>query len=115
MSRQLDFDEAVPVDRGDHEPALVVDIEGFEVRWTCCWSLRGAQKVDLHKISVLALAQQYLAFIEQARRFRLESPPIYLVMAAWLAFLKSSCCCPPSRPRTGNLPARNWPACWRSG
>jgi segregation and condensation protein A len=47
------------------------------------------QKVDLHKISVLALADQYLSFIETARRFRLELAADYLVMAAWLAYLKS--------------------------
>ena len=47
------------------------------------------QKVDLHKISILALAEQYLAFIEAARRLRLELAADYLVMAAWLAYLKS--------------------------
>ena len=47
------------------------------------------QKVDLAKISILALADQYLAFIEEARRLRLELAADYLVMAAWLAYLKS--------------------------
>jgi segregation and condensation protein A len=47
------------------------------------------QKVDLHKISILALADQYLAFVEHARRMRLELAADYLVMAAWLAYLKS--------------------------
>ena len=89
MSRQLDFDEAVPVDRGDHEPALIVDIDGFAGPLDLLLELARRQKVDLHKISVLALAEQYLAFIEQARRFRLEFAADYLVMAAWLAFLKS--------------------------
>jgi segregation and condensation protein A len=89
MSRQLDFDEAVPVDRGDHEPALIVDIDGFAGPLDLLLELARRQKVDLHKISVLALAEQYLAFIEQARRFRLELAADYLVMAAWLAFLKS--------------------------
>ena len=58
-------------------------------RSTCCCILARHQKVDLARISVLALAEQYLAFIEKVRALRLEIAADYLVMAAWLAFLKS--------------------------
>ena len=68
---------------------LVVDVEGFEGPLDLLLALARTQKVDLAKISVLALAQQYLDFISEARRLRLEVAADYLVMAAWLAFLKS--------------------------
>ncbi len=68
---------------------LVVDVEGFEGPLDLLLTLARTQKVDLAKISVLALAQQYLDFIAEARRLRLEIAADYLVMAAWLAFLKS--------------------------
>ena len=68
---------------------LVVDVEGFEGPLDLLLALARTQKVDLARISVLALAQQYLDFINEARRLRLEIAADYLVMAAWLAFLKS--------------------------
>jgi segregation and condensation protein A len=71
------------------EPALVVDVEGFEGPLDLLLTLARQQKVDLAKISILALADQYLAFIEAARQLRLELAADYLVMAAWLAYLKS--------------------------
>ena len=71
------------------EKALVVDVEGFEGPLDLLLTLARQQKVDLAKISILALADQYLAFIEEARRLRLELAADYLVMAAWLAYLKS--------------------------
>jgi segregation and condensation protein A len=74
------------VEAGDQ---LVVDVEGFEGPLDLLLALARTQKVDLAKISVLALAQQYLDFISEARRLRLEIAADYLVMAAWLAFLKS--------------------------
>lgn len=76
---------------GDHsdEPALVVDVEGYEGPLDLLLALARQQKVDLAKISILALADQYLAFIEEARKVRLEIAADYLVMAAWLAYLKS--------------------------
>ena len=67
----------------------MVDVEGFEGPLDLLLALARTQKVDLAKISVLALAQQYLDFIAEARRLRLEIAADYLVMAAWLAFLKS--------------------------
>ena len=76
-------------DRASGEPALVVDVAGFEGPLDLLLHLARTQKVDLARISVLALAEQYLAFVDQARRLRLEIAADYLVMAAWLAFLKS--------------------------
>jgi segregation and condensation protein A len=89
LARQLPFEEPVQIDRGDTEPLFRVDIDGFEGPLDLLLELARRQKVDLHKISVLALAEQYLAYIEAARRFRLELAADYLVMAAWLAYLKS--------------------------
>jgi len=76
-------------ERSSEEPALVIDVEGFEGPLDLLLMLARQQKVDLAKISILALADQYLAFIEQARKLRLEIAADYLVMAAWLAYLKS--------------------------
>jgi segregation and condensation protein A len=83
------FNEDAPLDRGEAEPAFLVDLDGFEGPLDLLLELARRQKVDLHKISVLALAEQYLCFIEEARRVRLELAADYLVMAAWLAYLKS--------------------------
>lgn len=77
------------VERGESEPALVVDVDGFEGPLDLLLTLARQQKVDLARISILALADQYLTFIEQARALRLELAADYLVMAAWLAYLKS--------------------------
>jgi segregation and condensation protein A len=71
------------------EDCLVVDVGGFEGPLDLLLQLARDQKVDLIKISILALAEQYLAFIEAARRLRIEIAADYLVMAAWLAYLKS--------------------------
>ncbi|MDX3925445.1 MAG: ScpA family protein [Shinella sp.] len=75
--------------RGTHEESLVVDIAGFEGPLDLLLHLARTQKVDLARISVLALAEQYLAFVESARQVRIELAADYLVMAAWLAYLKS--------------------------
>ncbi|NKB22189.1 MAG: segregation/condensation protein A [Alphaproteobacteria bacterium] len=69
--------------------ALVVDLEGYEGPIDMLLVLARQQKVDLLNISILQLAEQYLRFIEEARRLRLEIAADYLVMAAWLAYLKS--------------------------
>jgi segregation and condensation protein A len=70
-------------------PALVVDVGGFEGPLDLLLALARNQQVDLSKISILALADQYLAFIDQARDLKIEIAADYLVMAAWLAYLKS--------------------------
>jgi len=81
--------EAEGVELASDEPALVVDVEGFEGPLDLLLTLARRQKVDLARISILALADQYLTFIEAARKLRLELAADYLVMAAWLAYLKS--------------------------
>ena len=68
---------------------FVVDLEGFEGPIDLLLSLAREQKVDLARISILALAEQYLAYIQRARDLQLELAADYLVMAAWLAYLKS--------------------------
>ena len=83
------FSEDAPQDRGSDEPTLIVDVEGFEGPLDLLLALARQQKVDLARISILALANQYLAFVEQSRLMRLELAADYLVMAAWLAYLKS--------------------------
>ena len=83
-----EFEAQLP-ERATDEPALVVDVEGFEGPLDLLLTLARQQKVDLSKISILALADQYIAFIEAARKMRLELAADYLVMAAWLAYLKS--------------------------
>ncbi|KQZ55379.1 chromosome segregation protein ScpA [Rhizobium sp. Root149] len=75
--------------RGVSEAALVIDVGGFEGPLDLLLHLARNQKVDLARISVLALAEQYLEFVESARRVRIELAADYLVMAAWLAYLKS--------------------------
>jgi segregation and condensation protein A len=87
----LPFDAGRPVAAPvtETEPELVVDVGGFEGPLDLLLVLARQQKVDLAKISILALAEQYLAFIEEARKLRLELAADYLVMAAWLAYLKS--------------------------
>lgn len=86
---QLKFEGEFVTERAADEPALVVDVEGFEGPLDLLLMLARQQKVDLAKISILALADQYLTFIEAARKLRLEVAADYLVMAAWLAYLKS--------------------------
>lgn len=88
-------------DRGVTDPEMIVDVEGFEGPLDLLLTLARQQKVDLHKISILALADQYLMFIEQARKVRLELAADYLVMAAWLAYLKSRLLLPEAAPGEG--------------
>jgi segregation and condensation protein A len=89
MGDEVTFEADFVGERTAGDPTLVVDVEGFEGPLDLLLTLARQQKVDLTKISILALADQYLAFIEEARRLRLELAADYLVMAAWLAYLKS--------------------------
>ena len=73
----------------DDDGQLLLDLDGYGGPIDVLLSLARDQKVDLTKISILALAEQYLAFIERARKLRLELAADYLVMASWLAYLKS--------------------------
>lgn len=81
--------------------ALIVDVDGFEGPLDLLLTLSRTQKVDLRQISVLALAEQYLKFVEEARKLRIELAADYLVMAAWLAFLKSRLLLPPDPEEDG--------------
>lgn len=95
MSDAFEEDRPVRVaDRLEAE-ALIVDVDGFEGPLDLLLTLGRTQKVDLRRISILQLAQQYLVFVEQARALRLELAADYLVMAAWLAYLKSRLLLPP--------------------
>ena len=86
------------------EEALVVSLDGFAGPLDVLLALARTQKVDLAKISVLALAEQYLGFIAHARKLRLELAADYLVMAAWLAYLKSKLLLP-REPSTADQPS----------
>ena len=77
------------VEPDDVGQALVIDVDGFEGPLDLLLALARTQKVDLTHISILALAEQYLTYVEKARSLRLELAADYLVMAAWLAYLKS--------------------------
>ena len=99
MQEELFYHQAV-AERVAAE-TLIVDVDGFEGPLDLLLSLSRAQKVDLRKISVLDLAVQYLGFIEKARELRIELAADYLVMAAWLAFLKSRLLLPPDPTMAG--------------
>jgi segregation and condensation protein A len=81
--------------------ALVVDVDGFEGPLDLLLALARTQRVDLRRISILKLAEQYLGFVEAAKRLRIELAADYLVMAAWLAFLKSRLLLPPDPSEEG--------------
>ncbi|MDV7144427.1 ScpA family protein [Tropicimonas sp. TH_r6] len=81
--------------------ALIVDVDGYEGPLDLLLTLARTQKVDLLKISVLKLAEQYLSFVEKAKTLRIELAADYLVMAAWLAFLKSRLLLPPEPGEDG--------------
>lgn len=83
------------------DEALIVDVDGFEGPLDLLLTLSRRQKVDLRRISVLQLAEQYLKFVEAARALRIELAADYLVMAAWLAFLKSRLLLPPDPTEEG--------------
>jgi segregation and condensation protein A len=97
MAEAADLFEAEP---GAKLPQseLVVDLDGYEGPIDVLLRLAREQKVDLTKISILQLADQYIAFISEARRLSLEIAADYLVMAAWLAYLKSRLLLPAPEP-----------------
>jgi segregation and condensation protein A len=96
-------EDRVPVSVSDRlaAEALIVDVDGFEGPLDLLLMLSRTQKVDLRQISILALARQYLAFIDEAKTLRIELAADYLVMAAWLAFLKSRLLLPPDPAAEG--------------
>ena len=96
------FDDGRAPD-ADSSGALVLDLEGYEGPIDMLLQLARDQKVDLTRISILALANQYLDFVSRARKLRLELAADYLVMAAWLAYLKSRLLLP--EPEEGEEPS----------
>ncbi|MDB5432717.1 MAG: segregation and condensation protein [Caulobacter sp.] len=100
----LDF-AAADVAAEDGE-ALIIDLEGYEGPLHVLLHLARTQKVDLLQLSITKLADQYLAFVKQARRLRFSLAADYLVMASWLAYLKSRLLLPkPERPKGDEPPA----------
>ena len=92
---------ALPAEDRRAGEALIVDVDGFEGPLDLLLMLSRTQKVDLRKISVLQLAEQYLGFVARAQSLRIELAADYLVMAAWLAFLKSRLLLPPEPGEAG--------------
>jgi segregation and condensation protein A len=101
MAENLFEEDKVSVSERLAAEALIVDVDGFEGPLDLLLTLSRTQKVDLRKVSVLQLARQYLAFVEKAKALRLELAADYLVMAAWLAFLKSRLLLPPDPTEEG--------------
>ncbi len=99
----VEFEQDKTLSVGDRlvAEALIVDVDGYEGPLDLLLTLSRTQKVDLRKISVLDLAVQYLKFINQAKDLRIELAADYLVMAAWLAFLKSRLLLPPDPDEDG--------------
>nr|WP_222934380.1 ScpA family protein [Caulobacter sp. 17J80-11] len=98
----MDF-EAVDNAVEDGE-ALVVDLEGYEGPLHVLLALARTQKVDLLKLSITKLAEQYLKFVQEARRRRFSLAADYLVMASWLAYLKSRLLLPKPERKQGEEP-----------
>jgi segregation and condensation protein A len=100
----LDFTAAATA--AEDGEALIVDIEGYEGPLHVLLALARSQKVDLLQLSILKLAEQYLAFVQHARRQQFSLAADYLVMAAWLAYLKSRLLLPkPEQPKADEAPA----------
>jgi segregation and condensation protein A len=105
-SLEFDFDAAEGA--AEEGEALVIDLEGFEGPLHVLLALARTQKVDLLKLSITRLADQYLAFVQAARRRRFALAADYLVMAAWLTYLKSRLLLPkPERRTAEELPAED--------
>ena len=90
---------------GRQEDAFIVDLDGFEGPLDLLLDLARAHKVDLAKISILALAEQFLAYLQGVQARQLQIAAEYLVMAAWLAYLKSQLLLPPAERELTNAEA----------
>jgi segregation and condensation protein A len=97
----LDFSAVEEVDARD---AFVVDLDGYEGPLHVLLALARTQKVDLLKLSITRLAEQYLAFVHEARRRNFSLAADYLVMASWLAYLKSRLLLPRTEKGKGDEP-----------
>lgn len=89
MSDVIPFDEGVEGARSVTRDRLLLELDGYAGPIDVLLELARDQKVDLTQIRILDLAEQYLEFVREARALRLELAADYLVMAAWLAYLKS--------------------------
>ena len=89
MSLELVSNDLIEREDIEAEDMFAVDIDGYEGPLHLLLDLARKQKVDLLKVSMLELATQYLTFIEDARKKRIDLAADYLLMAAWLTFLKS--------------------------
>ena len=92
------FEEDVRPSGAPEQLSLFVNLDGFEGPIDLLLALAREQKVDLSKIAILPLAEQYLEFIESARKLDMEVAADYLVIAAWLAYLKSRLLLPDPEP-----------------
>ena len=103
---QPNLDFAAAATAAEDGEALIVDLDGYEGPLHVLLALARSQKVDLLKLSVLKLAEQYLAFVQQARRQQFSLAADYLVMASWLAYLKSRLLLPRAeQPKADEAPA----------
>jgi segregation and condensation protein A len=100
MAQADDWTKPSPSERLAEE-ALIIDVDGFEGPLDLLLTLSRTQKVDLRRISVLQLAEQYLQFVNRVVALRIELAADYLVMAAWLAYLKSRLLLPPEPGEAG--------------
>lgn len=104
---EVEFEEDQPresLPQGEHEAdALLINIDGYEGPIDVLLDLARNQKVDLREISILQLVRQYLSFMERAKQLRLDLAAEYLVMAAWLAYLKSRLLLPQENTEEGEL------------
>ena len=103
----LDF---AAVEQADAGEAFVVDLEGYEGPLHVLLALARTQKVDLLKLSITKLAEQYLAFVHEARRRNFALAADYLVMASWLAYLKSRLLLPRTEKAGEEMPAEEMAA-----
>lgn len=101
LQPNLDFSAAETVDARE---AFVVDLDGYEGPLHVLLALARTQKVDLLKLSITTLAEQYLAFVHEARRRNFSLAADYLVMASWLAYLKSRLLLPRAEKGKGDEP-----------
>ncbi|UTP38143.1 segregation/condensation protein A [Phenylobacterium sp. LH3H17] len=105
----LDFEAATTA--AEDGEALIIDLDGYEGPLHVLLALARTQKVDLMQLSILKLAEQYLSFVQQARKVRFSLAADYLVMASWLAYLKSRLLLPkPDRPKAEEPPAEEMAA-----
>ena len=107
---QPHFDFEAAGNAAEDGEALIIDVDGYEGPLHVLLALARTQKVDLRQLSILKLAEQYLAFVQQARRLRFSLAADYLVMAAWLAYLKSRLLLPKPETKGGEPPAEEMAA-----